>query len=488
MDKKYLILTYGCQMNVHESEKLAGILEDNGYSVCDNAVDADIVVLNTCAIRENAEQKIFGNIGELKNIKLAKPEMIIAVGGCMSQQKNYAGEIVKKFPFVDIVFGTHNLADFERLLKTRIKTGKKIAETTEDETIALRDNLNISRTSGVNAWVNIMYGCNNFCTYCIVPYVRGREVSRPEKDILREVERLLKEGYKQITLLGQNVNSYAGEDENGNKVSFAKLLKDVDGFEGKYRVRFMTSHPRDLSSEAIDVIAESKHICHGIHLPVQSGSNNMLKAMNRHYDISRYNSVVDEIKSKIPDAELTTDIIVGFPGETDEDFEDTISVMKRTEYLQIFGFIYSKRKGTPAEKMVDPVDMKTKKERLNRLLEVKNEIIDRKSAEMLEKTYEVLVESFDAKNDILYGSLDSGKTITFKGNKTCVGEFVDVKVTNVKKSVLVGEIVSDTTAFVEKNFKTPIETSILPKDQKSLKILRDNKKTAKDANDKKSKK
>ncbi|MBE5755568.1 MAG: tRNA (N6-isopentenyl adenosine(37)-C2)-methylthiotransferase MiaB [Clostridiales bacterium] len=488
MDKKYLILTYGCQMNVHESEKLAGILEDNGYSVCDNAVDADIVVLNTCAIRENAEQKIFGNIGELKNIKLAKPEMIIAVGGCMSQQKNYASEIVKKFPFVDIVFGTHNLADFERLLKTRIKTGKRIAETTEDETIALRDNLNISRTSGVNAWVNIMYGCNNFCTYCIVPYVRGREVSRPEKDILREVERLLKEGYKQITLLGQNVNSYAGVDENGNKVSFAKLLKDVDGFDGKYRVRFMTSHPRDLSSEAIDVIASSKHICHGIHLPVQSGSNNMLKVMNRHYDISRYNSVVDEIKAKIPDAELTTDIIVGFPGETDQDFEDTISVMKRTEYLQIFGFIYSKRKGTPAEKMVDPVDMKTKKERLNRLLEVKNEIIDRKSAEMLGKTYEVLVESYDAKNDILYGSLDSGKTITFKGNKACVGEFVDVKVTNVKKSVLVGEIVSDTSAFVEKNFKTPIEVSILPKDQKSLKILRDNKKTAKDANDKKSKK
>ena len=488
MDKKYLILTYGCQMNVHESEKLAGILEDNGYSVCDNAVDADIVVLNTCAIRENAEQKIFGNIGELKNIKLAKPEMIIAVGGCMSQQKNYASEIVKKFPFVDIVFGTHNLADFERLLKTRIKTGKRIAETTEDETIALRDNLNISRTSGVNAWVNIMYGCNNFCTYCIVPYVRGREVSRPEKDILREVERLLKDGYKQITLLGQNVNSYAGVDENGNKVSFAKLLKDVDGFDGKYRVRFMTSHPRDLSSEAIDVIASSKHICHGIHLPVQSGSNNMLKVMNRHYDISRYNSVVDEIKAKIPDAELTTDIIVGFPGETDQDFEDTISVMKRTEYLQIFGFIYSKRKGTPAEKMVDPVDMKTKKERLNRLLEVKNEIIDRKSAEMLGKTYEVLVESYDAKNDILYGSLDSGKTITFKGNKACVGEFVDVKVTNVKKSVLAGEIVSDTSAFVEKNFKTPIEVSILPKDQKSLKILRDNKKTAKDANDKKSKK
>jgi tRNA-2-methylthio-N6-dimethylallyladenosine synthase len=400
---------------------------------------------------------------------------------------NYANDIIKKFPFVDIVFGTHNLADFERLLKTRLSSGKRIAETTEDETIALRDNLNISRTSGVNAWVNIMYGCNNFCTYCIVPYVRGREVSRPEKDILNEVKKLISEGYKQITLLGQNVNSYCGVDEDGNKVSFAKLLSDIDAIEGKFRVRFMTSHPRDLSSEVIDVIADSKRVCHGIHLPVQSGSNNMLKLMNRHYDIARYNSLVDEIKTKIPDAELTTDIIVGFPGETDEDFEDTIAVMKRTEYMQIFGFIYSKRKGTPAEKMEDPVSLKTKKERLNRLLDVKNEIIDRKSALMLNNVYEVLIESYDEKNDILYGSLDSGKTITCKGTKACVGEFVDVKIVEVKKSVLFGEIVSDISSFVLKEYKTPIDVSILPKGENSLKILRDNKKSVKEQNDKKSK-
>lgn len=250
----------------------------------------------------------------------------------------------------------------------------------------------------------------------------------------------------------------------------------------------MTSHPKDLSSEAIDVIANSKHICHGIHLPVQSGSDEMLKRMNRHYDIKRYNTVVDEIKSKIPDSELTTDIIVGFPGETEEDFEKTLDVMKRTEYLQIFGFIYSKRKGTPAEKMEDQVDGGVAQKRLARLLDVKNEIINRKSAEMLNKTYEVLVESYDENKDVLYGSLDSGKTISFKGNKNAVGEFVDVKVTEVKKSVIFGEIVGDTSNFKEKNFAYPIEVSILPKGQKSLKILRDNKQTAKKINDNKSKK
>ena len=474
-------------MNVHESEKLAGILEQNGYSACDNALEADIVVFNTCAIRENAEQKIFGNLGELKNIKLAKPDMIIAIGGCMSQQNGTANDIMKRFPFVDIAFGTHNLADFERFLIERQTKGKRICEITDDEKIALRDNLKMARTSGVNAWVNIMYGCNNFCTYCIVPYVRGREVSRPEKDILKEVKELIAGGYKQITLLGQNVNSYAGLDENGNKVSFAKLLKDIDEMEGKFRVRFMTSHPRDLSSEVIDVIAESKHICHGIHLPVQSGSDDMLKKMNRHYDIKRYNSLVDEIKSKIPDSELTTDIIVGFPGETDEDFEGTLDVMKRTEYLQIFGFIYSKRKGTPAEKMDEQVDEKVAQQRLKRLLDIKNEIINRKSSEMLGKTYEVLVESFDEKKGVLYGSLDSGKTISFKGDKKAVGEFVDVKVTEVKKSVIFGEMMTDSSSFVEKNYAYPIEVSILPKGHKGMKILRDNKQAVKTKNDKKSK-
>ncbi len=485
--KKYLILTYGCQMNVHESEKLSGILESNGYEACTTAVDADVVVFNTCAIRESAEQKIFGNIGELKNIKIAKPEMIIAIGGCMSQQDKYAEEIMKRYPYVDIIFGTHNLGDFENLLKKRISTNKKISAVVEDEEIKVRDSMKLSRTSGVNAWVNIMYGCNNFCTYCIVPYVRGREVSRPEVDIINEIKQLLKDGYKQITLLGQNVNSYSGIDENGNPASFAKLLKDIDALDFDFRLRFMTSHPKDLSSEVIDVIAESKHICHGIHLPVQSGSDKILASMNRRYTKEKYLKLIDEIKSKIPDAELTTDIIVGFPGETEEDFLETLDVIKKAEYMQIFGFLYSKRKGTVAEKMDNQVELKTKKERLSRLLAVKNEIVDRQAKEMVGKIYKVLIESEE--DGILYGSLDSGKTISLKGTKNCVGEFVDVKISSSRKSVIYGEIVdeAETLKFKEKNFKQPLKVSILPKDSNGMKILRDNKQNKKNSDDKKSK-
>ena len=488
--KKYLILTYGCQMNVHESEKLAGILESNGYVSCNNAVEADIVVFNTCAIRESAEQKIFGNIGELKNIKLAKPDMIIAIGGCMSQQDKYATEIMTRYPYVDIVFGTHNLGDFDKFLKQRLSSNKRILSVTETEEIAVRDSMQVARTSGVNAWVNIMYGCNNFCTYCIVPYVRGREVSRPEKDIILECKRLLDEGYKQITLLGQNVNSYKGIDENGNPVSFSKLLQDIDALDYDFRLRFMTSHPKDLSSEVIDAIASSKHICHGIHLPVQSGSDKILASMNRRYTKEKYLKLVDEIKAKIPDAELTTDIIVGFPGETEEDFLETMDVIKKAQYMQIFGFLYSKRKGTVAEKMENQVDLKTKKERLSRLLAVKNEIIEKQAKDMVGKTYKVLVESANEETGILYGSLDSGKTVTFKGTKNCIGEFVDVVVTSSRKSVIYGELSKDvdTSKFKEKSFKNPIEVSILPKDQSGMKILRKNKENAKIVNDSKSRK
>lgn len=480
--KKYLILTYGCQMNVHESEKLAGILEKCGYMPCNNAVDADVVVFNTCAIRESAEQKIFGNIGELKNIKLAKPDMIVAIGGCMSQQEKYADEIFKKYPYVDIVFGTHNLGDFENLLKSRISSGKKMSAVVEDENIAVRDSMNVSRTSGVNAWVNIMYGCNNFCTYCIVPYVRGREVSRPEKDILNEVKMLLKEGYKQITLLGQNVNSYSGIDETGNPCSFAKLLLDIDALDFDFRLRFMTSHPKDLSSEVIDAIATSKHICHGIHLPVQSGSDKILASMNRRYTKEKYLKLIDEIKAKIPDSEFTTDIIVGFPGETEDDFNETLDVLKKVEYMQIFGFLYSKRKGTVAEKMANQVELKTKKERLSELLAIKNEIASNQAKEMLGKTYRVLVESV-AGDGVLCGSLDSGKTITFKGSEDLVGEFVLVKVVSARKSVIYGEI-NDDLAKIHKNagfvVKQPLEVSVLPKGSQGMKILRENKKKNKE--------
>lgn len=485
-DKKYLILTYGCQMNVHESEKIAGILEKLNYSPCTDATAADIVVFNTCAIRESAEQKIFGNIGELKNIKLAKPNMIIAVGGCMSQQKNYPDEIMKRFPFVDIVFGTFNLTQFEDFLKQRQTSGKRVTSISDDEKLSLIKS-EFSRTSGVNAWVNIMYGCNNFCTYCIVPYVRGREISRDPEDIIFEVKSLLDSGYKQITLLGQNVNSYSAKDKNGNAVNFAKLLQMVDSFDCKYRIRFMTSHPKDLSSEVIDVIAKSKHICHGLHLPVQSGSNEILKAMNRKYTAEKYLALVDEIKTKIPDAELSTDIIVGFPNETEEDFLQTLALVEKVKYTQIFAFIYSKRKGTVAEKMSGQIDLKVKKERLVRLNELKNSIINKHASDMLARTYEVLIESEE--NGKLFGTLDSGKTIILKGDKNLVGLFVDAKVCKVKDSVIFGEILNadklkvDTSA----NFKFPCKVSILPKEEKSLKILRKNKSEFKNINDAKAK-
>ena len=416
-----------------------------------------------------------------------KPEMIIAIGGCMSQQNGYANEIFAKFPYVDIVFGTHNLGEFENLLKSRFDTNKKISAIVEEENIGIRDAMPKLRTSGVNAWVNIMYGCNNFCTYCIVPYVRGREISRPEKDILIEIEGLLEEGYKQITILGQNVNSYAGIDESGEKVSFAKLLQDIDELDYKFRLRFMTSHPKDLSSEVIEVIANSKHICHGIHLPVQSGSDKILASMNRRYTKEKYLRLVDEIYEKIPDAELTTDIIVGFPDETEDDFLDTLDVISHAKYMQIFGFLYSKRKGTVAEKMDNQVDLKVKKERLSRLLALKNEIVNEKSKDMVGKTFEVLVESFGAE-DTLYGSLDSGKTISFKGPKCCVGEFVSVKVISARKSVVYGEIEDLETIkdFVEKNIKFPLDVSILPKNEKGNKFLRENKNKSKKQNDLKS--
>ena len=297
---------------------------------------------------------------------------------------------------------------------------------------------------------------------------------------------LVADGVVEIMLLGQNVNSYGKNLDT--PMTFAELLREVEKIEGLERIRFMTSHPKDLSDELIEVMANSKKICRQLHLPVQSGSSRVLKEMNRVYDKEHYLNLVDKIKKAMPDISLTTDIIVGFPGETEEDFEKTLDVIKRSEYLQIFGFIYSKRKGTPAEKMTDQVEDKVAKNRLNRLLEVKNEIINRKSAEMLGKTYEVLVESFDEEKNVLYGSLDSGKTISFKGNKNAVGEFVDVKVIDVKKSVIFGEIVSDTSNFKEKNISFPIEVSILPKGQKTMKLLRENKQTAKSINDKKSKK
>ncbi|MEG1581922.1 MAG: tRNA (N6-isopentenyl adenosine(37)-C2)-methylthiotransferase MiaB [Clostridia bacterium] len=438
----YFIATYGCQMNVHESEKIAGVLEELGYCACTRAIDADIVVFNTCAIRESAETKILGNIGALKPIKAIKKDLIIVLCGCMTQQEGMSASIHKKFPFVDIIIGTHNLASLKDFIIQRQNEKKFITETLNSCDIAGRDNMKVTRTSGYNAWVNIMYGCNNFCSYCIVPYVRGREVSRPIDDIINEIKDLLKQGYCQITLLGQNVNSYG--NDLGGLVNFAMLLRKIDEISGKFRIRFMTSHPKDLSSEVIDVIASSSKICHYIHLPVQSGSNKILELMNRKYTREKYLKTITEIKSKIPDVQFSSDIIVGFPTETEEDFNDTLRLIEEVKYEQLFVFMYSKRKGTIAEKMDGQVELAEKKRRISVLLEKQNQIATGISESYIGTILEVLVDDVSPKNDkILLGSTFAGKTISFYGDKRLVGKFIYVKIIKAKHTTLFGEIVEE---------------------------------------------
>ena len=439
--EKYFILTYGCQMNVHESEKLAGILENLGYIKAASVEDSDVVVFNTCAIRETAEQKIMGNIGEIKPIKNKKKNLIVAVCGCMSQQNGYPEMLKEKFPFIDIILGTHNIADFGDKLLSVKELKKKVVEIKETEDIALRDAMPKVRTSGVNAWINITYGCNNFCSYCIVPYVRGREVSRPKEDIINEVKDCVKSGFKQITLLGQNVNSY-GNDNREKFGTFAQLLKEIDDIDGKFRIRFMTSHPKDLSEEVIDVIANSNKICHYIHLPVQAGSDRILKLMNRSYTVDKYLNTVKLIREKISDVMLSTDIIVGFPSETEEDFNKTLNLVKDVGYQQVFTYIYNKRKGTVAEKMEQQIPLSIKKERIQKLISVEQEIANKISEGFIGKTCEVLIEDVHPKKKgFVIGSLDCGKAVTIKGDSNLVGKFVNVKINDAKLTVLSGEII-----------------------------------------------
>lgn len=437
----YLIKTYGCQMNVHESEKLAGILEKMGYTLCSQEADADLVLFNTCAIRESAEQKIYAHIGELKKLKAKNKNMIIALCGCMTQQKNYPENIMKKFPFVDIIFGTHNIADFEKFIEKRKQSKKRVIDIQETEDIACRDNMPKKRTSGINAWVNIMYGCNNFCTYCIVPYVRGREISRPLDDIKNEVQELVNQGYKQITLLGQNVNSY-GNDINDDKTSFANLLKTLDQIDGDFRLTFMTSHPKDISDEVLETVGKSKHILHYLHLPVQSGSDKILKAMNRKYTVEWYIDRIKTARKFIPDVEFSSDIIVGFPGETEEDFLKTMALAKVVNYEQMFMFIYSKRKGTVAEKMENQVELSVKKERLRRLIELQNQLGSKVSEKYVGKTFDVLVcDKHPKKKGYMIGTTFTNKNVCFLGSSEMIGKTVKVYIESNKLTVLNGKVV-----------------------------------------------
>ena len=430
----YYIETFGCQMNVHESEKLAGILENRGLSAVSEASRADVIVFNTCCIRDTAEKKIEGNIGELKALKRSRPDLIIVISGCMTQQKGRAEALKKRFPFIDIILGTNNQYLLGEKIDEVLAKKKKLIAVDPSEKPAIDEDVPVYRTSYPNAWINIMYGCNNFCTYCIVPYVRGRERSRDPEHILTEIRRAVADGYKEITLLGQNVDSYGSDMDSG--MNFYKLLQKIAEIDGKFRIRFMTSHPKDLSEEVIKLISEHPNFCNNIHLPVQSGSDAVLKRMNRKYTRGRYLDLIDTIRKYMPDAGITTDIMVGFPDETEQDFKDTIDLVKRVRFQNAFTFVYSPRNGTPAAAMEQiPADIK--KARITELVALQNAISDEISLEYLNKTYEVLVE--DEENGVCAGRTDSGRLVRFPGERSDIGKFIDVTVTKSKASSLYGE-------------------------------------------------
>lgn len=376
MNKKYLVITYGCQMNIHESEKLCGMLEELGYKKTDKKEDADIIVFNTCCIRQGAEDRAFGNIGALKPLKKKNKNLIIAVCGCMTQQKDRVEKLEKVYPFVDIIFGTHNLHQFKEFVQKKLAGQKRVIEFCTDDKL-MPEQTNMVRDDKINAYVNIIYGCNNYCSYCIVPFVRGRERSRDFNEIVLEVKKLISQGYKTITLLGQNVNSYGNDIEDGN-VNFNNLLKTLAMLEGDFEIKFMTSHPKDLSKDVVDTIASFPKLSKEIHLPVQSGSNKILKLMNRKYTIEHYLEIVDYIKSKIKNVRLTTDLIVGFPGETEEDFNETVNLVKKVKFDGIFAYMYSVRTGTKAEKMENQVSQEIKNERVNIILNLEKELLKNK--------------------------------------------------------------------------------------------------------------
>ncbi|MCI6691973.1 MAG: tRNA (N6-isopentenyl adenosine(37)-C2)-methylthiotransferase MiaB [Clostridium sp.] len=436
---KYYIETWGCQMNEEDSEKLSGMLKSIGYSKTDNLKEAGIIIYNTCCVRENAENKVFGNLGELKHLKKENPDLIIAICGCMMQQEGMADKILKKFPHVNIIFGTHNAFKFPEYLN-RVKTeGVQVKEIYNKET-EIVEGIPVDRESSVKAFVTIMYGCNNFCTYCVVPYVRGRERSRKSEDIINEIKDLVSKGYKEITLLGQNVNSYGkGLEED---IDFAKLLRKVNEVEGLERVRFMSSHPKDLTKDVILAIKECDKICEQVHLPVQSGSNRILKKMNRNYTKESYLELIDLIKKEIPDVTLTTDIIVGFPGETEEDFLDTLDLVNKVEYDSAFTFIYSRRNNTPADMMLNQVPDEDKHHRFDRLVKSINDSVIKKNKAYENKIVEVLVEG-PSKNDKskFTGRTRNGKLVNFSGENITIGDLVNVKILRAQPFSLIGEVV-----------------------------------------------
>ena len=438
MQEKYHIITYGCQMNVHESEKIAGILRRLGYEETQTKEDADIIVFNTCCIRENAENHAFGNIGALKKMKKNNPNLLIAVGGCMTQEKGKTEVLKKKFPFIDIMFGTLNLEELGDLIVKKKAQKKKVISIREKEG-EIVEFTDAYRTSYPNAWVNIMYGCNNFCSYCIVPYVRGRERSRKPENIINEVRGLVAEGYKEITLLGQNVNSYGSDGSTG--MSFAELLDAIASIEGEFRLRFMTSHPKDFNEDVVKVMVKHRKICRLVHLPVQSGSNPILKAMNRRYTREKYLDEIRMLKAYLPEAEVTTDIIVGFPRETEEDYLQTEALVKEVDFASAFTFVYSTRQGTKAAEMEGHISPDIQKDRIMRLVDLVNTLTRNKSEKYLGKTVEILCEGYDEKKGLYMGRDEFGRMGYFKSETDMVGQFVQLKITKANGISLFGEMI-----------------------------------------------
>ena len=445
---KYHILTMGCQLNENDSEKLCGMLEEMGYTRTDNFQDADLNLFNTCCVRENAEDKLFGKLGELKRVKEEKGT-IIAIGGCMMQEKHITDKIKESYPFVDILFGTHTLYRFpEDLYKALME--KKKQEDILDIDGEIYEGLPIKRDSNIKASVTIMNGCNNFCTYCIVPYVRGRERSREPREIIKEVEELAKQGYKEITLLGQNVNSYLRvEKEKGKPFeeydgvhSFATLLKAINKIEGIERIRFVSPHPKDFTDDVIEAIANCDKVCKLVHLPLQSGNTKVLKEMNRRYTKEQYLHLVEKMKAKIPNLTLSTDIIVGFPGETEEEFEDTLDVVKKVRFEQVYMFIYSRRVGTPGDKMENQIPEEIKHKRFDRLKALVESQIEENNQKYVGTIQKVLVEGTSKNNEnMLTGRTDSNKVVIFEGDKSLINQMIDLKIVSEHMWYLRGNII-----------------------------------------------
>lgn len=437
---KCCVQTFGCQMNARDSEKLLGILQEIGYEPSESE-EADIVVYNTCTVRENANLRVYGRLGQLRGLKRKNPHMIIALCGCMMQEKEVVEKIQKSYSFVDAVFGTYNIFKLAELLYNRWESGKMVIDIWDSQKQVVEE-LPTVRKFPFKSGVNIMYGCNNFCTYCIVPYVRGREKSREPRDIIREIERLADDGVKEIMLLGQNVNSYGKTLDN--PVSFAQLLKEIEKIDGIERIRYMTPHPKDFCEELLDVMSQSSKICNHIHFPLQSGSTRLLKAMNRQYTKEQYLNWVDKIREKLPDVSLTTDIIVGFPGETEEDFEDTLDVVRKAQFDSAYTFIYSKRTGTPAASMENQIPEDVVKERFNRLLETVGEVSHSISARYENTDTQVLVESLDDHEPgLVTGRMTNNMLVHFPGTADMIGKLVDVRLTECKGFYYMGKRKTD---------------------------------------------